>query len=1121
MKKSKKVLIAVSLGCLPLAGIILAQASRANLSEAFGGTKQTSYSLSLSSANKMTSEEATAMTFTRNTNLGNSITYVLNNTTYTSNKSAFAKVNPTGGYIRNETPVNGIYQISMTVKDGSFNLSFGNTFGTYTTQTETITVTSGETVTHVFEVNNFSYFSINNNDSNSSLIYNFTAEYSCVAPVIPSGDYVTYTFAGEEKDDAGYAEGTILAHNESGFAANDVVSFYWGNGSGKLNNYYELGNVEVESATTDVAITMGENVVIPSNATKVIAELNGVELATYDIPNEKKNTESVIHKYATISDPHLNYSNGQKHLEEALNRFEDDGIEYVISSGDTGRDASDYSKYVAACQDSDFTGLIFASMGNHEQTTTGPGLFKNYAIYNGATKTFISLDNAQSYFANTYNNPSLPVSVFYDDLEGNGETYYYYATIANNLYIFMDQMLDSEGNTPNQDNFSSTQMSWVESVLATYSGDHTGDGNFVYNKYNLNIIEHAPLEQFKEGDIYPSKYGGMMRNSVLYNNVNRFVEVLKEYPEALFFNGHTHLFFDVGINYVDNYHDEYFVETNTPIAHSIHVPSVTQPRWYKPSGSMGMPSDYSNGSEAYYCYQYATNIVLEAHRLKEYNESKTTYDHNDYINKIWGQYSLIVKSETNEHTFTTLTDYAVAANGQVRAGSVSFNDTANGLQVTFAAAGNRFEIKTGNHSEEVGNGYDVTFLFKSNDITSITLGACNYTGGRYNNFSINLTTSGANYTITDVGDGWVMFTMSLDNLYNHNCGTTFGIRFYDANVAGTFLVKNLYIQPSGSIQPQMNYHGEQFYYQRNYNYTTAFDTYNVVEFDYYILSSSGNFVVSIMQEDWAKYYGYYSFVKNGAASSYDGVTTETLQDGYIHVTMILPELNLTNHQSGRTNAPSTVGRFYIRGDWSSAYGLIDNITFLKDDSIGVNETPTLQNNLEMVEMDDGMCEGIVASITHTDTYGPTSTSARKFTFANHDTVNGGEDGRPIIVFSPGHSNLTNIDVKNCTISFDIKLSSEFFNNDDNQKHTFVLDLFGSDWARKRNVFNFFSNGAAGFYPENTDNGWIHLEQDMSVVGVYNTMSDLIRIQFQFFGLNEINKTTAWVVIDNITFTPNA
>ena len=308
-------------------------------------------------------------------------------------------------------------------------------------------------------------------------------------------------------------------------------------------------------------------------------------------------------------------------------------------------------------------------------------------------------------------------------------------------------------------------------------------------------------------------------------------------------------------------------------------------------------------------------------------------------------------------------------------------------------------------------------------------------------------------------------------------------------------------------------------YQRNYNYTTTFAAYNKVEFDYYLLSNGGSIAVSIMQEDWSKYYGYYSFNKTGPASSYDGVDSETLQDGYIHITMTLPELNLTNHQSGRTNAPTTVGRFYIRGDWSSAYGLIDNITFSIDDSIGIDETPTLQNNLEMVEMDAGMTTATTTTITHTDVYGNNSTSARKFTFEETDLANVSPSwGRPRITFSPEHSGLSNIDLCNTTMSIDIKLSSEFFDNDNPERYTFVLIMYATWNQTNINVYNFLPGGAA-VTPEKTDNGWIHVEQDMNI-SIYAGFHSLIRMEFQFFGLNDTTKATAWAVIDNITFTPN-
>ena len=1074
---------------------------------------QNNYSLTLDNTDKLTSEEASAGTFVRNTAIGNPITYVLNATYYTSNASSFARINE-NGYIRNQTPVNGIYEIAVTVKNASYNLSFGYAYGTYVAQTETITVGSNETSSHVFTVSNYSYFSINSADSNSIYFYSLTANYSCEVPVVPTGQYVSYTFAGDEQLDRGYAQGAIVAHDDNNFAINDEVSFYWGDESGKFTNYYALGNVTAESVTSDLGITIDENVVIPKSATKVYAEVNGSAFASYDIPSEKRNNESLIHKYATISDTHLNYSNGQKHLEEALNRFETDGVEYVISSGDTGRDASDYDKYEAACQNSNFTGLIFASIGNHDQPV--PALFKSHAIYNGATKSFISLDNAASYFANTYTNQALPVSVFYSDLEGNGNTCYYYATIANNFYFFMDQMLGDESGTATKDNFSAKQMTLLETAIAEYSGDHTGDGNFAYSKYNLNIIEHAPIEQFREGDVYPAKYGGAMMVSVMYDNINRFVELLKEYPEAMWFNGHTHLFFDVGINYVDNYFDERYQETSTPIAHSFHVPSVTQPRWYKSNGSMAMPNDFSNGSEAYYCYQYDSNLVFEAHRLKEYNESKTTYDHGDYINKILGQYSYIVKSETQEHAGpVVVTDYAVVANGQVRAGSVTFSDTADGLQVNFAAAGNRFEIKTGDHSSEIGNDYYVSFLFKSSNITSLSLGACNYSGGRYNNFSIDFTQSGANYTIEDAGNGYVKFTMALDTLYNHNCGATFAIRFYDANAAGTFYLKNLFIQPVAA--PGMTYHGQQFYYHKNFTYETTYAAYTTIEFDYYLLRN-GTFNICIMNEDWSQYYGYYAFTENGPSSNYDGIEYEVLNDGYIHVIMIASQLAKTNNQSNRNNAPSTIGRFYIRGDWSDAIGLVDNIAFTFDESLLTPDVPTLTSNLEMLSIDSGYSNGTTASFTHVFTYGPTSNTARKLSFAN-STIS---DSQVFCAFSPEADGLNAIDAKNGILSFDIMLSDEFFESENIYKHMFSLNLISSNWSANSEWINYDSRGASGFGPSYTDNGWYHVTVNISQVYSNNTLiaNDLIRIRFGFFGLTDVTKTDAYVIIDNMSMTPN-
>ena len=195
------------------------------------------------------------------------------------------------------------------------------------------------------------------------------------------------------------------------------------------------------------------------------------------------------------------------------------------------------------------------------------------------------------------------------------------------------------------------------------------------------------------------------------------------------------------------------------------------------------------------------------------------------------------------------------------------------------------------------------------------------------------------------------------------------------------------------------------------------------------------------------------------------------------------------------------------------------------DELHFVEAPTLQKNLEMVEMDAGMTTATTSTITYSDVYGSNSTSARKFTFEDTNLANVSPAwGRPRITFSPEHSGLSNIDLYNTTMHIDFKLSHEFFESDNAEKHTFVLKMYYKDggdvWHDNLNVYNFFSNGAAGFTPENTDNGWIHLEQNMHI-GIYENFDNLIRMEFQFFGLDDTTKKTAWVVIDNITFTPNA
>ena len=134
-------------------------------------------------------------------------------------------------------------------------------------------------------------------------------------------------------------------------------------------------------------------------------------------------------------------------------------------------------------------------------------------------------------------------------------------------------------------------------------------------------------------------------------------------------------------------------------------------------------------------------------------------------------------------------DYAVEADGYVvRSGNVNHSVTDGCLQVTFAAASNRFEIQCGDQTA-AANG---TLQFKiKTDLTSIKLGGCNYSGGRKTTVTVDLTSSGDGFTVTDLGDGWVLVEVPMSVIGVSEYLVEFAIRFYDTNAAGTFILKDM------------------------------------------------------------------------------------------------------------------------------------------------------------------------------------------------------------------------------------------------------------------------------------------------------------------------------------------
>jgi hypothetical protein len=93
-----------------------------------------------------------------------------------------------------------------------------------------------------------------------------------------------------------------------------------------------------------------------------------------------------------------------------------------------------------------------------------------------------------------------------------------------------------------------------------------------------------------------------------------------------------------------------------------------------------------------------------------------------------------------------------------------------------------------------------------------------------------------------------------------------------------------------------------------------------MSFDYKI--TSGEAIVFAIMPDWDNYYGYYAFNANGSIDNDSGFVTEKLADGYIRVFVDVAALN---KKSG--NPSNIIDILYIRGAWTSANGVIENIRF--------------------------------------------------------------------------------------------------------------------------------------------------------------------------------------------------
>ena len=135
-----------------------------------------------------------------------------------------------------------------------------------------------------------------------------------------------------------------------------------------------------------------------------------------------------------------------------------------------------------------------------------------------------------------------------------------------------------------------------------------------------------------------------------------------------------------------------------------------------------------------------------------------------------------------------------------------------------------------------------------------------------------------------------------------------------------------YVVDSGEPEPDQIVEGAQI--TANNDSTIVLDNTKKlakITFDYK-LESGTKFNVALMP-NWDNYYGFFEFDVNGTVDSYDGITCEKLENGYIRVSFEMEALQKIN------GVPSaTIEFLYIRGEWTDANSEISNICLYWDNT---------------------------------------------------------------------------------------------------------------------------------------------------------------------------------------------
>ncbi len=367
---------------------------------------------------------------------------------------------------------------------------------------------------------------------------------------------------------------------------------YWGdaegsdltaNVNGKTVGYSEFATVEVRFGSGE--LEFNDFLAIPEGAETMVLKKGGKVLETETIP-ENKRLDYGTQKYAfgALSDVHFNRYSALSDddtvvsFPRALNYLKDWGVSVVGISGDLSLNGEldSYEKYNSVVSQYDFP--VYTCKGNHDcrkyYTLSNWQKNVNKDIY-GASKPAGILDVSSNGLDFVY--------------ECNGDIFIFFSQVSNTYMLGVQLVTDG-------------QLDWLEKQFAAYK-----DRN-VYLFFHTFLGSDGIPTNMCEGNII-NPLGATYTLTYVKGNKDekRFKQLLSEYKNVVFFNGHSHWSYDM-----QKYNRELNIsDYDGKYAPMVHVSSVAAPRTVTDT-SLVQKSNPGYMSEGLYMTVYNDMLLIRA-----------------------------------------------------------------------------------------------------------------------------------------------------------------------------------------------------------------------------------------------------------------------------------------------------------------------------------------------------------------------------------------------------------------------------------------------------------------------------------------------------------------------------